>query len=69
MKKMYYFSIPKKTAGDFAKFTFENGVIIQLSWIEDMFFEGQAICGYAIVEEGDRSKLFEAEYKTKVKVL
>lgn len=66
--KMYYFAIPKKGAAGFAKFTFENGIKIQLSWLEDRMFDGDALCGYAIVEEGDKEKLFNAEYKTQVKL-
>lgn len=67
--KMYYFAIPEKTAMGFSKFTFENGIRIQLSWLDDRFFDGKVICGYAIVEEGDKEKLFNAEYKNQVKAL
>lgn len=68
MKKMYLSKIPVKLAPHFAKKTYELGIVNQLSFIKDEFFDGTQIYVYCIVPE-EQEAAFVTEFKNYVTVL
>lgn len=67
--KMFFVAIPEGMAAHLAKFCFENEMRIALSYSKDAFFNGIQICAYVVVPEGEKEKLFAAEFKDKAKLL
>lgn len=62
--KMYFLRIPENGGAALAKFCFENEMKIALSYAVDAFINGVQICAYVVMSEGDKEKLFVAQYKT-----
>lgn len=66
MKKMYLVHLKEDLATAFSKWTFEKGVIVQLSYLKDFLWDGTRVIAYCIVPE-DQCALFEAEYNNYIK--
>lgn len=61
-KTMIEVLLPFNMAKHFAKWTFENGVMVILSFTKNFFFDGEKIVAFVAVEK-DKENLFVTEFK------
>lgn len=66
--KMFFCNLPEKMAAHFAKWTFENGHRVMLSYSKDEFFDGMRVVAYVAVED-EKIAAFTTEFKNYVKQL
>ena len=66
MKKLYLLHLKEDLAAAFAKYSFEKGVTVQISYLKDFMWDGEKLIIYAIVPE-ENAAAFETEYKNYIK--
>lgn len=64
--KMIKVLIPTNLDAHFAKYCFENGVKVLLSYAQDFFFDGVKIVAFVAVE-AEKVEAFTTEFKNHIK--
>lgn len=66
MKKIFEVKFPVNLGPHFAKWTYEKGIVVQLSYVVDEFLSGEKVVAFAIVPEEVEND-FKTEFKTYIK--
>lgn len=67
MRKQFKLVFPENMAINFAKFCFENSIMILLSYAKDEFLSGLQITAIVAATEGDEEKKLTDTYKQYIK--